>query len=69
MIKNIATGWFNQIRDSMGILPEDIKLLAEKRLKNCDTCPQRKENSCSVCGCALKAKTKDPKSSCPLNRW
>lgn len=68
-INNIVNGWFNQMRDQLGILPEGIKLEAERRLKICETCPNRKVNNCGVCGCNLQAKSKDTNSKCPLNKW
>ena len=68
-ISNIATGWFNVVRGELGVLPDNIKQLAEKRLKSCSECPQRKEKRCGVCNCFLTAKTKDIDSSCPINRW
>jgi hypothetical protein len=68
-IKTIAEGWYNVIRDELGVLPENIKQLAEKRLTVCSSCPQRKANKCSACGCPLISKTKSVKATCPLSKW
>lgn len=68
-IKNIAEGWFNVIRAELNVLPDSIKTLAEERLKTCSTCPQRKNNKCTICGCPLIAKVKATKSTCPINIW
>lgn len=68
-LSNIITGWYNVARNELGILPDNIKQLAEKRLKSCSECPQRKESRCGVCNCYLIAKTKDPESKCPIMRW
>jgi len=41
----------------------------EKRLKECDTCPVRKGNTCGACGCFLIAKAKMKTENCPNNFW
>lgn len=68
-ISNIASGWFNHIKDKLGMLDKETKDLAEARLKICDICPRRVKNKCGVCGCQLEAKAKDPNSTCPIKRW
>jgi hypothetical protein len=68
-INNILKGWFNVIRNELGVLPEDIKLESERRLKICETCIDRVNNRCGICGCTLIAKSKDPQSKCPINKW
>lgn len=69
MIKEIAEGWYNEIRNQFGKLPPHLKDMADKRLKVCSTCPQRKENKCGLCGCFLTAKTKSADSKCPIDIW
>lgn len=68
-IKNIASGWFNVVKDKLGILKPEVKIKAENRLKICSTCPQRKGDSCGVCGCPLIAKCRSMESNCPIGRW
>ncbi len=68
-INGIITGWSNWALDQVGLLDKETKKLAETRLKICETCEFRKVNNCGVCGCALTAKTKDPKSTCPETKW
>lgn len=68
-INGILTGWFNVILSELGILPDSIKQEAERRLKICETCPDRVNNRCGICGCALIAKSKDPNSKCPSKKW
>ena len=68
-INGILTGWFNVMLSQLGILPEGIKSEAERRLKICETCPDRVNNRCGVCGCFLQSKTKDPSSKCPQKKW
>ncbi len=41
-ISNIASGWFNHIKDKLGMLDKETKDLAEARLKICDICPLSK---------------------------
>ena len=57
---------------------EKEKLLADKRLAICKTCPSVKsliEGSsffmlCGECGCPLDGKTHSPvKGACPLGKW
>jgi hypothetical protein len=57
---------------------ETQKLLSDKRLEICKTCPSAKslvQDSkfwmlCGECGCPLDAKTHSPiKGACPLGKW
>lgn len=41
----------------------------DARLKVCETCPQRVENRCVVCGCFLDKKAWLPFEDCPLGKW
>lgn len=41
----------------------------EQRLQICDTCPERQENRCNVCGCFLNVKAQGRAFTCPLNKW
>jgi hypothetical protein len=48
--------------------------LAQKRMKICLECPDRKVSSfmpdrCGICGCILEYKTRSVKSSCPKGHW
>jgi hypothetical protein len=40
-----------------------------ERLKICDTCPQRSENICRMCGCYLPVKATMRAVQCPLGLW
>jgi hypothetical protein len=70
-INEILTGWWNYIKGELGTLDSQTKALAEKRLRICETCPNRKTNQCGLCGCFLIGKTANPQSTCPDNpkRW
>ena len=68
-IGNAINGWYNVIRNELGILPEKIKLIAEKRLKICEPCPRRKDSTCTLCGCPLQSKSKSVNATCPLDKW
>ena len=67
-INNIINGWFNQVRQELGILPDSIKIEAERRLEICPRCPQRKGDRCGLCNCWLIAKAKS-NSKCKIERW
>src|SRR5258708_47825 len=39
------------------------------RLEICNTCPQRSENLCLMCGCYLPLKAQGRAMQCPLGKW
>ena len=45
------------------------KRTLENRRKLCSLCPYRAENTCMVCGCYIKYKTKFKDSGCPKGVW
>lgn len=45
-LKEIAQGWINSVRDSLGVLSPEIKELSEKRLEICSTCPLNVHGYC-----------------------
>ena len=67
-IKNIFVGWANFLKDKAGVLPPNVKIEAERRLEICSTCPHRKGQNCSLCGCFLPAKA-TTESPCPAGKW
>jgi radical SAM superfamily enzyme len=48
---------------------EEIEKLADARLNICFECPNRKEYTCGLCGCFLKAKVRSIQSTCPIDKW
>jgi hypothetical protein len=83
-LKEILDGWGNRIKDSFGILDEEIKQMAQIRLEQCNTCSMRSGNTCDPnkqlkhiiteqvvngCGCNIAAKTLSPDSECPAGKW
>jgi len=52
-IQEITQGWINSLKESLGVLPDSIKVLAEKRLEICSACPMNTDGVC------------DPKKSLP----
>ena len=83
-LNEILSGWANVIRDTVGILDEQTKSVAEGRLNICNECSMRVHNSCSTerwdfdvktkelkngCGCNIAAKTLSMGSKCPLSKW
>jgi hypothetical protein len=71
--KEIVTAWRIKWRPN-----EEQKLLSDKRLAICTTCPSRNEIIkgsdfwvlCGECGCPLDAKSHSTvKGACPLGKW
>jgi hypothetical protein len=72
-LKTISQSWFDSYFGT-----NEQKLLAQERLKVCDTCPSREElfkNKnwsviCGECGCPLSKKIFSKKiKECPLDKW
>lgn len=83
-IGNILDGWGNRVKDTFNMLDLEMKNMGAQRLRMCDTCTLRNNNTCDPkikgpnvvtgaitngCGCNLSAKTLAPKASCPLAKW
>lgn len=81
---DIAQGWAKVGLDELGLLPEESRLIAETRIRHCESCSIRTEMKCDTnkfgpnvqtgvvskgCGCALKAKVLSTNSKCPLGKW
>ena len=70
-IPEIAAGWKNLV------LPNSrTEEMALKRLEICMPCEHNSStptlsltSTCKACGCVLEAKSRSPKSICPLNKW
>jgi hypothetical protein len=77
---NIIEGWSNYIFPN-----EQTEALAYERAKVCAVCPNNKQGSvlsfindkletiqgsyCSLCGCPLSAKLRNPKEVCDAEKW
>lgn len=83
-LKEILDGWGNRIKDTFGTLDEDIKIMSQIRLEQCNSCSMRTFNTCDPtkqikhivteqlvrgCGCNISAKTLSPDSECPAGKW
>jgi hypothetical protein len=66
MAANFAKASADFVADSMRTVSKEEY---DARLGVCSMCPQRNENSCSVCGCNLSAKAKGRAFDCPLLYW
>jgi hypothetical protein len=44
-------------------------ILATERLQICARCQYRKWFVCSLCGCPIGAKSRDPEEFCPVGKW
>ena len=66
MAKNFTKAIANHVADGMTkVEPEEL----ERRLEICNPCPQRNNNSCSICGCGLSDKASWRSSECPIGKW
>ena len=65
-LNEIIIGWKNYV-----VKDPEIEKQAESRMLICTGCDKlnKKNNRCIVCGCFMVAKTRNPKSTCPLNKW
>lgn len=43
--------------------------LSKERLKVCHKCEHRLGVICDICGCFLRAKTRDESEECPALKW
>ena len=72
-LREIYEGWGNLMNKK-----EAVEKLAKLRLAICDECPEhsskhstplRPDAHCMKCGCTLSAKTRSPRSGCPISKW
>lgn len=83
-LDEILDGWGNLIKSNFGLLDEETRKMAEKRLIHCNVCSIRSYNICDPtkrihhiktneiktgCGCNISAKTLSPQSQCPAGKW
>lgn len=71
---NVANGYYQYLRDKLGILPDDIREMAERRLKTCTDktiCTELNERQyrCEICHCPILMKTKVKNEWCPQGFW
>lgn len=65
LLEEIYQGWKNYAFPN-AIIEEKAK----KRVAICVSCPKLKPNKvCGSCGCYIPAKTRSPRSKCPLGKW
>lgn len=65
--REILEGVYNKM-----IRSEDVEIIANERMKQCDTCEFKVEKpikKCGKCGCVLSLKTRSIKSNCPIGKW
>ena len=83
-LSQILSGWGNRVKDAFGMLDDETKAMSEARLKHCDGCYMRTNNTCDPrksmknnvtgqvvtgCGCNISAKSMSRMSRCPLGKW
>lgn len=65
LLEEIYSGWKNYAFPN-----PRIEEIAKKRAAICVDCPKLKPNKvCGSCGCYIPAKTRSPRSRCPLSKW
>lgn len=66
----IADGWKNVFKSSLGITSEKDEKIFKARREICDACDHRTiKDRCGLCQCPLHAKTKSLTSNCPIGAW
>lgn len=62
----IYSGWANLIFPN-----KEVEELAKQRAEHCSRCEHNVNNTCSLCGCPLAAKTRSTKETnkCPIGKW
>ncbi len=63
-LEEIISGWSNVIFTDTKVEEEALR-----RAKICSTCENNINNVCNICRCPLIAKTRSPKSECPIKLW
>lgn len=66
-IANYLEAKKNMALDRLGILPEAMEQLVDKRKEICSACPNLQENKCVMCGCDFPDITYAPKYKCNDN--
>lgn len=66
ILSEIFEGWKNLVFDNPEMEEE-----ARKRIELCVDCDFFKKDRkvCEKCGCYMPAKTRSPKSNCPIGKW
>lgn len=48
---------------------QQIETLSKQRMSICNSCKENKLGVCKLCGCILKAKTRELNQKCKINKW
>mgnify|MGYP003677654700 CR=1 FL=1 len=56
----------NHVADGMS---KCSKVELAQRLEICEKCPERKDTTCTKCGCLLTVKAGWKTASCPMDKW
>jgi hypothetical protein len=64
---------WNVLRAAAAFVADGLRTVTAEeyhaRLAICDTCPQRRDDTCAVCGCRLTLKARGRAWRCPLGKW
>lgn len=70
-IPEIITGWANYVKPT-----PQIEEMGLTRLEVCIDCEQNStpatvvlKSRCKACGCFIQAKSRNPESKCPKDKW
>ena len=66
ILEEIFVGWKNLVFEDA-----DVEAEARKRIEICVDCNHfnKVRKSCEKCGCYMPAKTRSPRSGCPIGKW
>jgi hypothetical protein len=69
--KEIANGYKNLLKSTLGLSSEEDEKIFDKRREICNACEFRNayRDTCTSCGCPLVAKTKSLITNCPEKLW
>ena len=67
-MENIVEGYVALLKKYFRYEPENVRIVAEKRLDICGNCTHGGW-ICGKCGCLLDAKVRAAKSRCPIGKW
>ncbi len=71
--KNIVERGFNLLGAVGDFISDGLETCTkeeyESRLKICEPCPKRENNTCTICTCNLKLKAAMKSQHCPIKKW
>lgn len=69
MAKKECFGFRSIVKGFYNLATGKEKKLGAKRMQICKPCNQKVLGVCMDCGCALRAKTRNPEEFCGIGKW